>query len=247
MAEREKNGLIISAHADDHMMFAGTVMYYSQKHGVKFREVVLTDTSVGPDYREQQVEHSGITVLRNGELDKATRFLGIEEVFPQFEPDFFLQFSPQRATKIAKIIQKFRPDLVILPGTLDKHDDHLAASKIGESAVWRAAGNFPSQDIDMDLSNPHRVPIVLAAEMMIPDRVGIIYDISEFIERKRQLFDIYASQASPRLKCYVNGLADARGYGLDKNEREVARAEGFNSLFRLPIIANGSDISPLLP
>ena len=238
-----KNLLIISAHADDELPSAGTIMKLNREFGMVPHQVIFTDSAQGPDFRGDGIvdPHSN-SALRNHEQSLAAAFLGIKETFPFHKPDFRLEYSPGLSIEVARLIQDLRPNVVIMNGEFDQHPDHIAAHNIGIDAVIRASMDVPSEG----LGRKFRVPTVMGAEMMLPDRVHTQVDVTTYMEELAALYSVYQSQMSPRLEDCLRGLGAARGYLLNGSEQNRAVAEGFTLFQRFPTLMFESSDIPVL-
>lgn len=229
--ESERNLLLISAHADDELPSAGTIMKLRDDFGMVPYQAILTDSAKGPDFRANgATDPKSVSVIRDHEQFLAAAILGIKETFTFHQPDFRLENFPDFSIGVARLIQDLRPGVVIMNGEFDQHPDHIAAHQIGVDAVVRASMDVPSEG----LVKKFRVPTVMGAEMMLPDRVHVQVDVTTYREELAELYDIYQSQMSPRLEDCLKGLGAARGYLLNGSERSRAVAEGFTLIPRFP-------------
>lgn len=212
--------LLLSAHADDHLRSAGTVFKLGYEKGAVPFEVVMTDSSLGGNFRSSGETREAVAKMRAAELSEASRYLGVQETWVLEEPDYGLMYRQDLVFGVAKIIRKVKPDLVIMPHNYDSHPDHKATKHIGVEAI-RAA----SMGILVDqLGEPHRVPEIVQVEMMQPDRVDLIVDVTEQLPQIQRLFEIYDSQMSPRLRRYLEGMLAVRAYTLEDEQALAAEA-----------------------
>lgn len=225
-----KNILIVSAHADDHITSAGSV-FKLQSQGYNAYEILLTNSQEGRDRRgKSKSAKNAVINLRVGEFDRATEFLGIKQKFLLAEEDLNLQFSKKLMFKVAKIIRQVKPEVIFTLNPLDYHSDHREAAHIVEEAsFWAATGVKP------ELGEPHRTPTVLYGEGMLPIVAQIIVDITEFIDKKMELFSIYESQADSKSTVFEKSLNCVRGYHLRRSTKSEY-AEGFTVNPKFPNI-----------
>lgn len=216
-----KNILIISSHADDQISCAGTIFKLQEERGMVPFELVLTDSSLGQDFRaKKQANKKAVSSMRQKELSKASEFLGIKQTFLLKEPDFGLERTPKLVFSVAKVIREIAPEIVFINGEFDSHPDHRAAFRIGLDAIKLAAMSVNTKE----LGTSFRVPVVLCVEQMLPDRVQILVDITKFQEKKEKLLDIYKSQMSPKSLAFEKGMMAVRGYHLKKPAGFLAEA-----------------------
>lgn len=222
-----KTVLIVSAHADDHTISAGSV-FKMQAKGYDAYEVLLTDSREGNDRRNGKLltDQKEVVRLRVDEFDQASKFLNLKQKFIIGEPDLDLQFSKELMLRVVKVIREVKPSVIFTMNPLDYHKDHIAASHITEEAsFWAATGIRP------ELGEPHRTNIVMYGEGMLPIVPDVLVDITEFQEKKLELFKIYASQANSKAVHFTDALARVRGYHIRKQNEEFAEAFTLNKKF----------------
>lgn len=217
----KKNLLIISAHADDHLACAGTVFKLQEEFGYQAFEVVLTDSSLGQDFKiKRELSPQVVAQTRKKELSEASRFLGVKKTFQFNQPDLGLCYQQALVFELIKIIREVRPQIAFLLHPEDAHPDHQVAYKLGLDALKIAATGVKKES----LGTPWRTNLVLLAEGMVPVKAQILVDIRNYLEKKIKLFKIYASQASPRAVSFAQSLAVVRGYHLRKENSLAAEA-----------------------
>lgn len=227
----KKSLLIISAHADDNISCAGTVMKLCQKRGFVPSEIVLTNSQLGQNFKDpKEISVEIVAKTRAKELSVAQKFLGIERSFLLNQPDLGLISTQEIVFSVVKIIRLIKPQVVFLHNPYDAHPDHKAALQIGLSAIKVAAMGVKKHTLGF----PHRTPLVLCAEGMLPIKTQILVDISEFIGKKIKLFKLYSSQASPQAINFEKSLAAVRGYHLRKPGSSYA--EAFSLQEEFPIL-----------
>lgn len=241
--------LILSAHADDHLRSAGTVFKLQYEKGAVPFEVVMTDSSLGGDYRSgKRLGRQETARARAAELTKASKYLGVRKTWETGEPDYGLIYRQDLVFGVGEIIREVKPELVIMPNGYDSHPDHKAANQIGIEAVRAASMNIQLNNEKYRLHGveykPYRVPEIVQVEMMQPDRVNLIVDVTEQLPQITRLFEIYDSQMSPRLKRYLLGLLQVRAYTLE-DEKALA-AEAFIIPDEFPSIAGRRENGLLL-
>lgn len=218
--DKDKKILLISAHADDHIACAGTVFKLIDM-GYKPYEVVLTNSSEGPDMRKvgSKQNKNDIKQLRSEELSKASKFLGIEKTYTFDNEDLGLAYSKELMIKVMAIVREVKPTVGILMNSYDWHPDHREAFKIGSEAFkWAGSGIKP------ELGEFWRTPIVLAGEGMMPIAPNILVDVTAYMDKKMELWKIYDSQATSKSIKFEEGLLQVRGYQQRKANGYFAEA-----------------------
>lgn len=228
----ERRILILSAHADDHLRSAGTVFKLGfEKNAIPY-EIVMTDSSLGGDYRiGLPAGRDEVAEMRCAELTAASKYLGVRKTWQMGEPDYGLMYRQDLVFGVARIIREVRPELVIMPHNYDSHPDHKATNNIGVEAIRAASMNILADKLGL----PYRVPEIVQTEMMQPDRVDIIVDVTEQLPQIEKLFQIYESQMSPRLERYLRSMLQVRAYTLE--DEQALAAEAFILTDEFPSVA----------
>jgi LmbE family N-acetylglucosaminyl deacetylase len=212
-----KSILLITAHADDHTATAGTV-FKLRDQGYQVFELILTTSNEGRDFRNPEGQYD-VAQLRDVEFSEASKFLGTEKIWRFGQEDLNLKYSKQIVFEAVKVIREVKPTVGIIMNQFDWHPDHIAAYRIGSTAFKMAATG-----IKPELGEHHRTPIVLAIEGMLPIKPSILVDITDYYNKKEELFKIYESQASSKALGFQEGLSKVRGYHVRRVGSMMAEA-----------------------
>ncbi|NTV31289.1 hypothetical protein HGA91_04925 [candidate division WWE3 bacterium] len=215
--KQHKSVLVVTAHADDHIASAGTI-FKLKDQGYEVYELIMTDSSEGRDYRHLNGSYD-VSQMREDEFSDASLFLGTKEIYRLGQEDLNLRYSKQLVFQTAHIIRQIRPTVGIIMNNFDWHSDHIASYRIASTAFKIAATG-----IRPELGDHHRTPMVLAVEGMIPIKPSILVDITNYYDKKIELFKIYESQASSKSLGFHEGLAKVRGYHVRRNGSLLAEA-----------------------
>jgi LmbE family N-acetylglucosaminyl deacetylase len=227
----KKTALIITAHADDHIACAGT-LFKLQDQGHDLYEILLTDSSEGRDYRDPANGHTGhgdVATMRITEFDQATAVMGTKEVIRLHQEDLNLQYSKELVFQAVAVIRRLKPSVGLIHAGFDWHPDHHQAYRIASEAFKMAA-----TDIKPELGDHWRTPIVLAAENTLTIQPNVLVDITDYMPQKMRLWEVYASQASPRDISFEQGIMSVRGYHMWK--QGDPKAEAFHTDPTAPLI-----------
>jgi LmbE family N-acetylglucosaminyl deacetylase len=120
-------------------------------------------------------------------------------------PDAGIVNSPETRERLARVIRRFRPQVVIAPSLTGRHPDHGAAGQLVRDACFVAGLAKISPDLP-----PHRPRKILHAITYRQDfeRPTFVVDISEQFERKLEAVRCYASQFDDAIQAgevYPNG------------------------------------------
>lgn len=190
----------------------------------------MTNSGEGNDKRKGKSlnDMNDVVQMRTSEFDEATRFLDVKEKFLINEEDLNLNFSKATMLRVLKIIRDVKPNIIFTMNMHDYHNDHIETAKIAkEASFWAATGIRP------ELGKPHRTEIVLYGEGMLPIDPDVLVDISDYQEKKVELFKIYESQANSKALDFTISLMKVRGYHVRRNN-VVEFAEAFNLNNKFP-------------
>jgi LmbE family N-acetylglucosaminyl deacetylase len=179
------NILAIGAHPDDIELGCGGLLLKASRHG-RHNIFMYTLTRGGA---------SGDPDERTKELIQSARFIGAKRLWIDNFEDTKLSLSSDLINHIEFFIKKADPDIVLTHSLGDTHHDHRAIA-----ASTMEAGRY--------------VPNTLAYEIPVTRdfRPQVYYDISDVIDDKIQLINIFWSQRSKMfLKSNaIRGLAEYR-------------------------------------
>jgi len=233
--KKEKNVLIFSAHPDDHLACAGSLMLLKNQ-GFKIKEVVATAGENGPWWTKEKkqkinFEKAALKDQRFKEISQAAKLIGITQTIFLHLIDGAVVRDFTAIEKIIAIIRKEKPAIVFLPNQNDYHCDHREFSKIVLEAIEKA-----SWDYLYEKGKPWRVPVVLMWEGFYLARPDIIIDISPFLEKKKKLIKIYRSQINAKEEKLIDAFNTYRVFGLRKEK--CSGAEAFEIPLNFPLEIN---------
>lgn len=189
-----KRVLVLSPHPDDEAIGCGGTICRHVAEGDEVHVVFLTSGEKGghglpPDETRR---------VREGEAAEAARILGVRSIEFWGEPDGGLEATTALLGRLQRRVVEWPPRLVYAPHPRDAHRDHVAVS----SLVQRWHRTTPPSDVDVRLF-----------EIWTPiQKMAVIVDISQFIERKLEAIRAYRSQVEVvDLADAARGLARYRG------------------------------------
>lgn len=178
------NILAIGAHPDDIELGCGGLLLKAARQGHDIFMYTLTRGGASGDPEQ-----------RTKELLQSAKFIGAKKVWIDNFEDTKLSLSSELINHIEFFINRADPDLVITHSLKDTHHDHRA---ISESTL--EAGRF--------------IPNIMSYEIPVTRdfKPEVYYDISEVMDDKIQLINIFWSQ---RTKMFlksnaIRGLAEYR-------------------------------------
>jgi len=180
--------LAIGAHPDDVEISAGGTLLKLRDLGYSVAICTATDGEPTPH---------GSHEIRLAEAQKAREFLGLDDYVILDMPNRYLVDSVENRIKIANVIRRLRPSVILCPHTVGLHPDHTAASHIVDAARFYA--KFTKHD---PLGKPwpfepwwtprqYYFFLGGAGEGVRP---SFVVDVTAEYERKLELLSCYASQ-----------------------------------------------------
>ena len=172
--------LAIAAHRDDVEQTCGGTLLVQHALGWVTGILDLTRGEAGT---------RGTASERESEASHAAQILHVAHREALDLPDGSIQNTLQNRLKIAEVLRRLRPRVVILPYWQGRHPDHYTAATLGYEACF-AAGLTK-----LDLPGlPHRPFKILYASLYADVRPTLVVDISDHIERRLQSLLAYRSQ-----------------------------------------------------
>ena len=230
--------LAIAAHRDDVEQTCGGTLLV--QHLLGWRTGIL-------DLTQGEAGTRGTSAERADEAAEAARILYVAHREALDLPDGNVENTHQNRLKLAAVLRRLRPRVVILPIWLGRHPDHYTSAMLGYEACFQAGlarldlpGNHP----------PHRPYKILYASLYADVRPTFVVDITPHIETRLQSLLAYRSQYGnqptgaglfvPEEDIRERTFATARHYGLLAG---VRYAEPFvqkevslvNDLMHLPV------------
>lgn len=194
--------LAIGAHPDDVEISAGGTLLKMRKLGYSIALLAATDGEPTPH---------GTREKRLKEAARAAEMLATEyEILDM--PNRYLVDSVQARVKIANVIRKHRPTVILCPGEIGFHPDHAAMSSIVDAARFYA--KFTKTDPDGNewphppWWTPRQYYYFLggAEEGVAP---AFVVDISDYQDEKQRLLACYESQR----QVDMDGLSNSAHWG----------------------------------
>ena len=202
--------LAIAAHRDDVEQTCGGTLLVQQALGWKTGILDITQGESGT---------RGTAAEREAEANAAAAILRVSHREALDLPDGSLQNTLESRLKIAAVLRRLRPRVVILPYWQGRHPDHYTAATLGYEACF--AAGLSKLDIP---GAPHRPYKILYASLYADVRPTFVVDITPHIETRLQSLLAYRSQYGtqptgtglfvPEEDIRERTFASARHYGL---------------------------------
>lgn len=230
-SEKQKTVLLFSAHPDDHVCCAGTLMYLKEK-GYELIEIVSTQGEMGTWWDKKQkksnFDRGDLLQLRQKELSKASKLIGISKTVNLGLPDSRVQKSPEIVEKVLSIIRAEKPEIIITHNISDYHSDHIETGKFvlegAERAGWTC---WP------ELGESYQTPMFLYMEGFYLGKPHLVVDVTKFQKKKQKLLDVYASQIYQNERDMLNSINNFRSFSL--RDMAAHSAEAFELPEHFPL------------
>ncbi len=175
--------LAIAAHRDDVEQTCGGTLLVQQALGARTGILDLTRGEGGT---------RGSAAEREAEATEAARILRVSHREALDLPDANVQNTLENRLKIAAVLRRLRPRVVVLPYWQGRHPDHYTSATLGYEACFLAG--LASLDLPASHGAPHRPFKILYASLYADVRPSFVVDITAHIEARQQALLAYRSQ-----------------------------------------------------
>jgi bacillithiol biosynthesis deacetylase BshB1 len=188
--------LAIAAHPDDIELICGGTLVRAQMLG---RTTGILDLAAG------ELASRGTPEIRAKEAAKAAKVMGVSVRENLGLPDGGIQNTPETRAKVAVVIRRLQPAIVITHSLYGRHPDHPIVAQLVRDACFVAGLKKVEPKVP-----PHRPRKVLHALSFREDnqKPTFVVDISESFEKKLEAIGCYASQFGEAVQAgevYPNG------------------------------------------
>jgi len=188
--------LAIAAHPDDIELICGGTLIRAQMLG---RTTGILDLAAG------ELATRGTPELRAAEAAKAAKVMGVSVRENLGLPDGGIQNTPETRAKVAVVIRRLKPDVVITHSQHGRHPDHPIVAQLVRDACFVAGLKKIEPKVPA-----HRPRKVLHALSFREDnqKPTFVVDISEAFEKKLEAIGCYESQFGEAVQAgevYPNG------------------------------------------
>ena len=188
--------LAIAAHPDDIELICGGTLVRAHMLG---RSTGILDLAAG------ELGTLGTPELRAKEAAKAAKVMGVSVRENLGFPDGGIENTPETRAKVAVVIRRLKPRIVITHSQHGRHPDHPIVAQLVRDACFVAG----LKKVEPKVA-PHRPLKVLHALSFREDnqKPTFVVDISESFEKKVEAIRCYASQFGEAIQAgevYPNG------------------------------------------
>lgn len=205
--------LAIAAHRDDVEQTCGGTLLAMHARGWKTGILDLTQGESGT---------RGTAEERRTEAEAAARILQVAHREALDLPDGNVENTQANRIKVAAVLRRLRPRVVILPYWQGRHPDHYTTATLGYEACF--VSGLGKLEIPGDTHPPHRPYKIVYASLYADVRPSFVVDITPYVEQRLQSLLAYRSQYAnqtaggglfvPEEDIRERTLSTARHYGL---------------------------------
>lgn len=219
--------LLLAPHPDDESIACGGTLARYARQGVPVHVVFLTDGRLGdPAVRampqgsaRRAAAETDLAARRQQEARAALQVLGVAGHDFLEAPDGALATSLERVVPpLAALLDRLRPDVVLLPFVTDRHADHAAATSCLLAAAERMDAGW-TEAVDC-----------LGYEVWSPIYANLLIDIGEVAGVKRRAIACHASQLKD-----VDYLAGVEGLNRYRGIQGGVPGGAAEAFFRAPL------------
>jgi bacillithiol biosynthesis deacetylase BshB1 len=176
--------LAVAAHRDDVELTCGGTLIKAARQGYRTAVVDLTQGEMGT---------RGTSATRAAEASRAAEVMGLAARENLDLPDAGITNDPATRERLARVIRRFRPRIVIAPAPTGRHPDHIVTSQLVRDACF--VSGLAKVAPDTAKYRPHKVVHSLSFRQDAPKPTFVV-DVSEDFERKLEAVRCYDSQFS---------------------------------------------------
>ena len=205
--------LAIAAHRDDVEQTCGGTLLAMHAQGWRTGILDLTQGEAGT---------RGTAAERQAEAEAAAGILNVSHREALDLPDGNVENTLPNRIKIAEVLRRLRPRIVILPYWEGRHPDHYTTATLGYEACF--VSGLSKVEIPGSTDAPHRPYKILYASLYADVRPSFVVDITPYAEQRLQSLLAYRSQYAnqsaggslfvPEDDIRERTLSTARHYGL---------------------------------
>ena len=199
--------IVIAPHPDDETLGVGGTLLRRKTEGVNLAWVIVTNISIESGWSEEKVKQ------RAGEIQRITQFYEFDEVYCLNFETTQLDAIPMSdlVAAISDVFKEFKPEEVYVPHPADVHTDHrVVYDAVSACTKWF---RYPSVKRVLAYETLSETDFGLGTDQAF--RPNVFVDIEQFLSKKLQAMDIFASEVGefpfPRSHEAIRALATLRG------------------------------------
>ncbi|QBK25973.1 PIG-L deacetylase family protein [Ureibacillus thermophilus] len=209
---KNKNLLVVSAHAGDFIWRAGGTIAKYVKEGANVTLIILSFGARGESNDLWNIEGQtleNVKAVRRAEIEAAAKHLGVTNYEIWDYEDYHMEITPERTLQLLQKIREVRPDIILSHGPKDAFnpDHETVSSFVFETSVLATSNGV--RDVDLPCIKQAKLFGFEPHQSEISDfKPDVIVDITDTYEQKlaamncfkaqKHLIDYYAAKAALR-------------------------------------------------
>jgi N-acetylglucosamine malate deacetylase 1 len=223
--------LAIGCHPDDIEFMMGGTLCLLKELSADIHCMNLANGNCGTrEYDRREIE-----LIRAAEAQQAAAYLGASW-YPSICNDMEVVYDLDLVRKVAAVVRRIKPDIVLVPALQDYMEDHMNTARIAVTAVFaRGMPNFTTipheEPILKDIALYHALPYGLHNGLGIKITPHFFIDISAVMAEKTTMLSYHRSQRnwlddSQKLDSYLQTMRDMSAQ-VGSDSGKFAFAEGW--------------------
>lgn len=179
--------MVLSAHPDDAELSCGGTVKNLTNEG---KHVVFVECTRG------ELGTRGTPELREQEAAAAAKILGVTDRECLGLPDGHIMHTNENILAVVKAIRTWRPNLLLIPPSIERHPDHEAVHRLARSAAFLAGLTKIETSNNGVQQEPHRPRRMLCFQQQydFPRSPDLYVDISDSFQSKMASIKAFTSQ-----------------------------------------------------
>lgn len=200
--------LVIAVHPDDETLGCGGTLLKHKVNGDEIHWVIATDIKESEGFKKE------VIIKREQEIDEVKSLYDFNSLHN-------LELSTMRVdeynmsdliSRISKIINEVKPNIIYLPFKSDVHSDHRKIFEAAYSCTKSFRYPFIKKIYMMETLSETEFAPSTKEDTFIPN---VFVDISEFMEKKIEIMKVFESEIAehpfPRSERNLRALGTVRG------------------------------------
>ena len=199
--------IVIAPHPDDETLGVGGTLLRRKYEGGSLAWVIVTTMSAEYGWSIEKINK------REDQIRQVTKLYGFDDVYRLNFPAAHLDMIPmsELVSAMSDAFRAFQPEEVFLPHPADVHTDHrIVYDAVSGCVKWF---RFPSVKRVLAYETLSETDFGLGTDQAF--RPVVYVDISNFLTKKLEAIDLYASEVGefpfPRSHQAIRALATLRG------------------------------------
>lgn len=220
-----KKVLVIAPHPDDETLGCGGTLLKHRANGDQIYWLMVTNVDEKNGWTKERVES------RQKEIEMVSQMYGFTKTFKLDFPTTKLDIIPisDIIGEILRVINEIKPEIIYLPNRSDVHTDHQIVFNAAYSCTKNFRFPFIEEILIYETISETEFGAALNENAFIPN---VFNDISDYFERKMEIFNVYESEIMssplPRSINSIESFNRHRGSRIGKKY-----AEAFSLLLKI--------------